>query len=371
MGVGRSKEQTRQDLKYRIQEFNSRLQPALIQCNQAKTTFVTLSDLWSCSRMEVLDTLPAVAQEIDRHHHNVNIASLTGTSSSIAGGTAAIGGLILAPFSGGVSLALSAGGLVGTVAGSATTLGANLAEVYLTKELTEQASKVLQEDAFYTKALSDAFREVILHEQQVISILAELNNESLMEDLGKVLQVSPACDEELERRFRHLKEGANSLDDIVTLVRCLYPEDRAFLQQLNKTDNLFGGAPTFSRTLSSSSDFFQAMKELATLGPETIKKISGAALQSTTAEATWAATGAQVASFTTQMIAAGLGAIFVALDIYQFMKTSENYDKGSKTELAERMRMVAEQLALEKQQIEKLSDLYRKQLNVDVLKETS
>ncbi|KFM75148.1 hypothetical protein X975_15044, partial [Stegodyphus mimosarum] len=297
MGVGRSKQKTRDDLKAQIQEFNSRLQTALIGCNQAKTTFVTLSDMWCNSRQEVLLTLKSVAEEIDRHHYNVNIASLTGTTSSIAGGTAAIGGLILSPFSGGLSLALSAGGLFGTVAGSATTLGANIAEAYLTKELTDRASKVLETDAFYTKALSEAFREIVLHEQEVIGILAELKNEALLEDLEKVLRNSPCCDE-FKKRFSHLKDGANSLEDILVLVKCLYPEDHLFLQQLNKTDNLFGNAPTLTSTLTSSSDFFQAVKELATFGPETLKSISGAALQST------AASSAQVASLTTQIITA-------------------------------------------------------------------
>lgn len=100
MGITTSKEEVREDLKRQIQEFNARLQTSLLRSNQAKVTFITLSDLWTESRKEVITTLHTVAGEIDRHHHNVNIASLTGTTSSIAGGTAAIGGLILSPFSG-------------------------------------------------------------------------------------------------------------------------------------------------------------------------------------------------------------------------------------------------------------------------------
>lgn len=364
MGIARSKEEIRENLKQQIQEFNGRLQTSLIRSNQAKITFITLSDIWTGSRKEAISTLQTIASEIDRHHHNVNIASLTGTSSSIAGGTAAIGGLILSPFSGGLSLALSAGGLVGTVAGSATTLGANIAEVYLTKDLKEQASKVLEADAFYTKALSAAFREIIMQEQEVISILVELKNESLLEDLEKVLKTSPCCDE-IKRKFSHLRSGANSMEDILVLVKCLYPDDSIFLQQLKKTDDLLGATPTFSGTLSSSSNFLQAMKELATLGPETLKSISGAALQST------AASSAQMASLTTQLVTAGLGAVFVALDIYEFMKTSENFEKGSKTELAEKMRSVADDLEKELQNIERINDFYRQQIHVDILSDTS
>lgn len=100
MGITRSKEEIREDLKNQIQDFNSRLQASLMRCNQAKITFITLTDIWTGSRGEAIATLQAIASEIDRHHHNVNIANLTGTSSSIAGGTAAIGGLILSPFSG-------------------------------------------------------------------------------------------------------------------------------------------------------------------------------------------------------------------------------------------------------------------------------
>lgn len=100
MGITKSKEIAREELKQQIQEFNGRLQVSLMRANQAKVTFITLSDIWMESRREAISTLQKIASEIDRHHHNVNIASLTGTSSSIAGGTAAIGGLILSPFSG-------------------------------------------------------------------------------------------------------------------------------------------------------------------------------------------------------------------------------------------------------------------------------
>lgn len=100
MGITRSKEEIRESLKQQIKEFNERLQTSLIRSNQAKVTFITLTDIWSESRGEAIATLQTIAAEIDRHHHNVNIANLTGTSSSIAGGAAAIGGLILSPFSG-------------------------------------------------------------------------------------------------------------------------------------------------------------------------------------------------------------------------------------------------------------------------------
>lgn len=100
MGVVKSKQQTRDDLKSHIQEFNCRLQNALIGCHQSKKTFITLSDVWLDTREDALMTLRTVADEMDRHHCNVNLASLTGISTSIAGGTAGIGGLLMAPFSG-------------------------------------------------------------------------------------------------------------------------------------------------------------------------------------------------------------------------------------------------------------------------------
>ncbi|KAG8199494.1 hypothetical protein JTE90_009341 [Oedothorax gibbosus] len=364
MGIGRSKQQTRDDFKPHIQEFNCRLHEALIGCHQSKKTFITLSDVWLDTREEALTTLRTVADEMDRHHCNVNLASLTGISSSIAGGTAGIGGLLMAPFSGGLSLAMSAGGIVGTVAGSATTLSASIAEVYLSKELTELVSKTLETDAFYTTALSAAFKEVFVHDPEVLKILSELKDESLLEDLDKVLKSSPCCDQ-IKKRFSGLKSGVNSLQDILVLVKNLYPEDSEFLGQLSKTDNLFGSAPTMSSTLSSSSKFFQAMKDLAAVGPETLKSISEAATQTT------AASNAQVASLASQMITVGLGAVFVAIDVYNFMKTSENYEQGSKTEIAMKIRCVAENLAKERQQIAKLNEFYRQQIHVDLFKDSS
>lgn len=107
------------------------------------------------------------------------------------------------------------------------------------------------------------------------------------------------------------------------------------------------------------------MKELSTLGPETLKNLSGAALQSS------AATSAQAASLTTQMLTVGLGAVFVALDIYQFLKTSENFDQGSKTELAHRMRDVAGELERELQHVRAIDEFYRQQVDVDTLSDSA
>lgn len=107
------------------------------------------------------------------------------------------------------------------------------------------------------------------------------------------------------------------------------------------------------------------MKDLAILGPDTLKRISGAALQST------AASSAQMASVTTQLITASLGAVFVALDVYQLIKTSRNFGRGSKTKLAQRIRSVAEDLEKEMEHIGQMCEFYSQQIHVDLISDTS
>lgn len=362
MGLMKSKQTTKEDFKVRVQEYNARLQTALIGCSQAKTTFTTLSDLWFNSRNELVSTLTSVAEEIDRHHHNVNIASLTGTSSSIAGGTAAIAGLVLSPFTGGLSVALTAGGLVGTVAGSATTLGANIAEVYLTKELIERARRVLETDATYTEALKAAFHELVIHESEVVTILEELKEESFTLDLQKLLKADPFKRDSQKRPL--CTRCKDPFEDVFISLVHLYPDDKEFLQQLNKTNSLFSESPSLSSALSSSSGFFQAMKELNALGPETIRSLTESALQSSVSSTT------QMASLGAQLLTVGLEAVFVALDVYQFIKTSRSMDEGSKTELSEKIREVIRELESEKDQVAKLSEFYKRQADTKLLHDT-
>ena len=62
-----------------------------------------------------------LADSIERVVRDTGIARTTGGSVAVASGAAALGGILLAPFTAGASLALTVGGIAGGVASAATT----------------------------------------------------------------------------------------------------------------------------------------------------------------------------------------------------------------------------------------------------------
>ena len=74
------------------------------------------------------------ADELNKVAKNTGIARITGGAVGIAGGAAFVGGLILAPFTAGASLALTVGGVAAGVTGGLTTVGTGIAKTVLDKE---------------------------------------------------------------------------------------------------------------------------------------------------------------------------------------------------------------------------------------------
>ncbi|XP_062585211.1 uncharacterized protein LOC134246881 [Saccostrea cucullata] len=88
-----------------------------VRCNMALEIFCT----------EIIDVLEGRRQ-------NVNISNIVGSSVGLVGSALAIGGLIAAPFTAGVSLGLIvAGGVIGTL-GSFTVMGSKVTEFILSKD---------------------------------------------------------------------------------------------------------------------------------------------------------------------------------------------------------------------------------------------
>lgn len=82
-----------------------------------------------------------IIDELENRRKNVNIASIVGSSVGLAGTALAVGGLVAAPFTAGVSLGLTiAGGVVGT-AGGATSIGSKISELVLNKSAVIQMER--------------------------------------------------------------------------------------------------------------------------------------------------------------------------------------------------------------------------------------
>ena len=74
----------------------------------------------------IIRQIESIQEEIDRHHSNVNKATVAGSTAGIVGGGLMIGGLIAAPFTFGASLGLTVVGAGIGAAGGMTTAGAKL-----------------------------------------------------------------------------------------------------------------------------------------------------------------------------------------------------------------------------------------------------
>ena len=105
----------------------------------------------------VIRELREMADALDKVAVDVGISKATGGGASIAGSAMAIGGLLLAPFSGGASLTLTVGGLALGTAGGVTSLGAALAQHFTDKDRLKTA-KAKNSEAI---DLTNLFREVL------------------------------------------------------------------------------------------------------------------------------------------------------------------------------------------------------------------
>lgn len=90
---------------------------------------------------EAIETVDDCATKLDKVAKDTGITETVGGSASVVGGGMAIAGLLLAPFTAGVSLGLTVAGAATGVAGAATTLTGNL----INKHWDESEAKKVQE----------------------------------------------------------------------------------------------------------------------------------------------------------------------------------------------------------------------------------
>jgi hypothetical protein len=101
---------------------------------------------WKDLREKAIRKLNELADGLDKVHRNTNISKISGNSIGIIGGTAAVIGLLSAPYTLGLSLGLAIGGACAGVAGATTTLGSSLTEDIISKRLCKEAEKLVRDD---------------------------------------------------------------------------------------------------------------------------------------------------------------------------------------------------------------------------------
>ncbi|KAI8620562.1 hypothetical protein BC830DRAFT_1098817 [Chytriomyces sp. MP71] len=96
-------------------------------------------------RREVADSLRGTAAHVEAVVRNTGLARSTGGGLAVASGVAVIGGVLAAPFTMGLSLGLTIGGLSGGVASAATTASAALVKNSSLKTNADRVAALLKE----------------------------------------------------------------------------------------------------------------------------------------------------------------------------------------------------------------------------------
>jgi hypothetical protein len=97
-------------------------------------------------RAETIEHMNSVADELDKRHHDTNIAKTVGSGTAVgAAGVAAVS-IVLIPFTLGLSAVVAAGAAVAAVAGTATTIGAHFTEKVMENVDLARVQKIVDRD---------------------------------------------------------------------------------------------------------------------------------------------------------------------------------------------------------------------------------
>lgn len=90
--------------------------------------FMPLYTEWSENRTYVCNKVKQLADEIDEHHHNANIAQTVGGVVGTLASPIAVAGVALAPFTGGLTLLFGVPASVAVGAAAITSAGARITD---------------------------------------------------------------------------------------------------------------------------------------------------------------------------------------------------------------------------------------------------
>ncbi|XP_068164349.1 uncharacterized protein [Antennarius striatus] len=145
----------------------------------------------------ILDLL-ALADAADNFHKKTVTASVGGGVASVAGSITTITGLILAPFTAGTSLIVTAVGIGIATAGGVASASANITDTVHSKTDRKKVEKMIQD---YEDEIKD-IRECLIFLQEGMDMLEEWNFEKYAESISK---------KHLNQNVKHvMKEGGRA-----------------------------------------------------------------------------------------------------------------------------------------------------------------
>ncbi|XP_076580601.1 uncharacterized protein apold1b isoform X2 [Chaetodon auriga] len=164
----------------------------------AARLFVRFFNQRGASLQQRILELLAVADSADVFHKKTVTASVGGGVASVAGSITTITGLILAPFTAGTSLIVTAVGIGVATAGGVTSASANITDTVHSKTDRKKVEKMIQD---YQEEIKD-IKECLEFLQQGMETLEEWNFEQYAESISK---------KHLNQNVKHvMKEGGRA-----------------------------------------------------------------------------------------------------------------------------------------------------------------
>lgn len=152
--------------------------------------------------------LSNIAQDLDALSENYGIGKMvSGGGVSIVGGAIALGGLVLAPFTGGVSTVATFGGLTG-ILGGVGSIGANIGKSY-SENIKQKEAKAKTERAIeLSSLLLKLINEYMLALKRSGEYINDVNSQSDEMLLNKIRN---------SRAYRYYTEARMALDQTITV----------------------------------------------------------------------------------------------------------------------------------------------------------
>ena len=137
-------------------------------------------------RRSCANEIREVADNIERVVRDTGIARTTGGAVAVASGAATLGGIILAPFTAGASLALTVGGIAGGVASAATTLTAAIIKDKQVNSKAEEVKRLLDSLQEKDEVVCEIVKELQEKVKKMRSLYGKKSVKEFIEDGVKI-----------------------------------------------------------------------------------------------------------------------------------------------------------------------------------------
>ncbi|XP_006013529.1 apolipoprotein L3-like [Latimeria chalumnae] len=270
--------------------------------------FDDIFDRWVTSRKETIHKLRELAEEIHTHRKKVNIAEVSGASVGIVGGGLAIAGLILAPFTVGVSVGLTIAGVITGVAGGLTSLGATVTEGRILKDKRVQVQEVLKRDEIQSTEM-----------RNMLNVSTDLSNrlQELLDNIDFIVKWKP-------------------LGIIEQILMCILEMLKICLKFKDTVQEVrsFMGERHISAIIMSVSSAAKLSGVLAMSGTKAIAR------------------GAH-------LFGIALSTVFVFVDAITVAQTAIDLSNGSPSEVAENLKVIAGELEIEMEKLDYCANRFK------------